>query len=93
MTGPARTRRRVVVSGLVQGVFFRDSCRREARARGIAGWVRNNPDGTLEAVIEGDPRAVEDLVRWLHAGPPQARVSSVEVTDEVPEQLAAFRVR
>jgi acylphosphatase len=85
-------RRRVVVHGQVQGVFFRDSCRRQARSRQVAGWVRNNDDGTVEAVFEGDPDAVTTLVDWAHEGPAGARVSRVEVTDEQPEGLNGFRV-
>lgn len=85
-------RRRVVVHGQVQGVFFRDSCRREARSRHVAGWVRNNPDGTVEAVFEGDPDAVTTLVDWTHAGTAGAQVSRVEVTEEEPEGLNGFRV-
>jgi acylphosphatase len=85
-------RRRVVVHGQVQGVFFRDSCRREARSRHVAGWVRNNEDGTVEAVFEGDPDAVNTLVDWTHAGTAGAKVSRVEVTEEEPEGLNRFRV-
>ena len=85
-------RRRVVVHGLVQGVFFRDSCRREARSRQVAGWIRNNPDGTVEAVFEGEEDAVTALVDWAHRGPPTAQVSRVEVTEEQPEGLSSFRV-
>ena len=78
--------------GQVQGVFFRDTCRREARSRQVAGWVRNNDDGTVEAVYEGDPDAVTTLVDWAHQGPPGARVSRVEVAEEQPEGLSGFRV-
>ena len=85
-------RRRVVVHGLVQGVFFRDSCRREARTLQATGWIRNNDDGTVEAVFEGDPDAVANLVEWAHAGPPGAQVSRVEMVEEQPEGLSDFRV-
>ena len=85
-------RRRVVVRGQVQGVFFRDTCRREARSRQVAGWVRNNDDGTVEAVFEGDPDAVTTLVDWAHQGPAGAHVTGVEVTEEKPEGLGGFRV-
>jgi acylphosphatase len=85
-------RRRVVVHGRVQGVFFRDSCRREARSRRVVGWVRNNDDGTVEAVFEGDPDAVNTLVDWAHVGSPGSRVSRVEVAEEQPEGLSGFRV-
>ncbi|GAB7029663.1 acylphosphatase [Streptomyces sp. NPDC021749] len=86
-------RRRVVVSGTVQGVFFRDTCRRTAEARGVAGWVRNVPDGTVEAVFEGDPESVDRLVAWAHQGPPAAVVDAVSVTEEEPEGLPGFQVR
>jgi acylphosphatase len=85
-------RRRVVVHGQVQGVFYRDSCRREARSRQVTGWIRNNPDGTVEAVFEGDPDAVTTLVDWARAGPAGAQVSGVEVAEEEPEGLSGFRV-
>jgi acylphosphatase len=85
-------RRRVVVRGQVQGVFFRDTCRREARSRQVTGWVRNNDDGTVEAVFEGDPDAVTRLVDWAHRGPSGALVRSVQVTEEEPEGLSGFRV-
>ena len=86
-------RRRVVVHGLVQGVFFRDTVRRHAQSRGVAGWVRNNPDGTVEAVFEGEPEAVERLVAFVHEGPSGALVERVEVVDEADEGLAGFSVR
>ncbi len=78
-------RAHVIISGQVQGVFFRDSARREARARRLAGWVRNRPDGTVEAVFQGERDAVEALVRWCHTGPPQAAVDEVTVTWELPQ--------
>jgi acylphosphatase len=83
----------VVVSGRVQGVFFRDTCEREAHAAGVGGWVRNRWDGTVEAVFEGDPAAVDRMVTWCHRGPSRATVTSVEVTDEPPEGTQSFRVR
>ncbi|NJC74002.1 acylphosphatase [Planosporangium thailandense] len=86
-------RRRVVVSGTVQGVFFRDTCRRVAQAHGVAGWVRNLPDGRVEAVFEGAAGPVERLVEWARHGPPQARVTHVDVVDEAPEGLSGFDVR
>ena len=86
-------RRRVVVHGLVQGVFFRDTVRRHAQSRGVAGWVRNNPDGTVEAVFEGDPEAVERLVAFVHEGPSGAIVERVDVADEAAEGLSGFSVR
>jgi acylphosphatase len=87
------TRRRVVVHGLVQGVFFRDTTRRQAEQRGVAGWVRNNPDGSVEAVFEGEDEAVERLVELCRQGPRGARVESVDVLREEPEGLAGFEVR
>jgi acylphosphatase len=86
-------RRRVVVRGHVQGVFFRDSCRREATSRGVAGWVTNRHDGAVEAVFEGEPGAVEALVDWCRHGPRGADVDSVEDTSEEPEGLSGFDVR
>ena len=77
-------RRRVLVSGRVQGVWFRDACRREAQARGLGGWVRNLPDGRVEAVFEGAPEAVDVVVAWCHRGPQRARVARVEVREEAP---------
>jgi acylphosphatase len=86
-------RRRTIVHGRVQGVFFRDTTRRQAAARGVAGWVRNRHDGTVEAVFEGEPEAVEGLLAFCREGPRGARVERVEVTDEGPEGLAGFEVR
>ena len=85
-------RRRVVVHGRVQGVFFRDTARRIAQSRGLGGWVRNAPDGTVEAVFEGDGEAVDSMVRWCGQGPRGAVVERVEVTDEEPEGLTDFRI-
>ncbi|MEU5211428.1 acylphosphatase [Streptomyces sp. NPDC020742] len=89
-------RRRVVVSGRVHGVFFRDTCRRTAEEHAVAGWVRNLPDGTVEAVFEGEPEAVRRLVEWARSGPPMARVDGVAVTEEEPgepEGLWGFEIR
>ncbi|MFD9126985.1 acylphosphatase [Kitasatospora sp. NPDC059571] len=86
-------RKRVVVSGVVQGVFFRDTCRREATAAGLAGWVRNLPDGRVEAVFEGAPDAVGRLVEWCGRGPSRAVVEQRHVTEEQPEGLSGFEVR
>ena len=85
-------RRRVVVHGRVQGVFFRDTTRRLADQHGVAGWVRNNWDGTVEAVFEGEPDAVERLVRFCHDGPRGAEVERVEAFEEEPEGLRGFQV-
>jgi acylphosphatase len=86
-------RRRLVVHGYVQGVFFRESVRRLAQQRGVCGWVANRYDGTVEAVFEGDPDAVERLVDFCRAGPRGARVDAVDVSEEEPEQLSGFAVR
>lgn len=88
--GTVRTR--VVASGLVQGVFFRDSCRREARRAGVAGWVRNRPDGTVEAVFEGSPESVDRMVAWCRRGPSRAHVHGLTTTPEEPEGLREFEV-
>jgi len=85
-------RRRVIVHGRVQGVFFRDTMRRQAQQRGVSGWVRNNRDGTVEAVFEGEPDAVEELVEFSRRGPRGAAVERVDVHDEKPEGLTAFDV-
>jgi acylphosphatase len=87
------TRSRVVVHGHVQGVFFRDSCRREAESRGVAGWVTNRSDGAVEAVFEGSPDAVAAMVDWCRSGPRGAEVSSIDEVSEEPEGLSAFEVR
>lgn len=86
-------RRRVVVDGRVQGVFFRETCRRQADAVGVAGEVRNLPDGRVEAVFEGPAEAVERMVAWCRTGPPAAVVTSLEVRDERPTGAVGFRVR
>ena len=85
-------RRRVVVHGSVQGVFFRDSCRREARSLGVAGWVMNRGDGAVEAVFEGEPDAVAALVEWCRHGPRGAHVESVDDGSEEPEGLSRFEI-
>jgi acylphosphatase len=85
--------RRVVVTGHVQGVFFRDRTRREAHRCGVAGWVRNCPDGTVEAHFEGPPDAVAELVRWCRSGPRHATVHDVRVSDVEPEGVDGFRIR
>jgi acylphosphatase len=88
-----RVRRRVVVRGDVQGVFFRDSTRSEAERRGVAGWVSNRGDGAVEAVFEGDESDVTAMVEFCRSGPPRADVRDVDVTDEDPEGLDGFSVR
>jgi acylphosphatase len=88
-----RKRVRLVVHGHVQGVFFRDSMRQEAERRGLGGHVRNEPAGTVEAVLEGEPADVDAVVAWAHDGPRHARVERVEATEEPPEGVSAFAVR
>jgi acylphosphatase len=86
-------RKRVIVHGRVQGVFFRDTARRRAQSLGVAGRARNQPDGTVELVFEGEPEAVAALVRFAREGPRGAVVERVEVLDEEPEGLAGFTIR
>jgi acylphosphatase len=86
-------RRHVRATGRVQGVFFRDSTRREAQRRGVAGWVRNCADGAVEAVFEGPPGAVAALVDFTRAGPGHAEVEALDVQPEEPEGLRGFDVR
>jgi acylphosphatase len=83
---------RVTVSGRVQGVFYRASCARLARERGLAGSVRNRPDGRVEAVFEGADDVVDQMVDWCRRGPDHARVDAVEIADEQPVGEAGFRV-
>jgi acylphosphatase len=86
-------RRRAVVHGSVQGVFFRDSAKREAEKRGVSGWITNKPDGTVEAVFEGDDDAVDSMLRFCREGPSRADVERVEMSEEEPEGLNGFEVR
>lgn len=86
-------RKRVVVHGDVQGVFFRDTTQREAESAGVAGWVANRHDGTVEAVFEGDPDAVERMVSFAREGSRGAEVERVDISDEEPEGLSGFEVR
>ena len=83
----------MIVHGRVQGVWFRGSTELEARAAGLAGWVRNRPDGTVEAVFEGPEEAVARLVAYCRQGPRSARVDRLEEFEEPPEGLSGFRVR
>jgi acylphosphatase len=93
MTDTASIRRHVVVRGVVQGVGFRYFASRVARAHGVAGWIRNLPDGTVEAVFEGEPSAVETVLRWCEHGPRVAHVEAVDVSDEEPDGSNGFRIR
>jgi acylphosphatase len=85
-------RRRVVVHGHVQGVFFRDTTRRLALEHGVGGWVRNTWEGTVEAVFEGAPEDVERLLAFVQRGPRGAAVERVEVFDEEEEGLTGFSI-
>lgn len=92
--GGRAIRRHVIVSGRVHGVFFRDSTRREAERLGVAGWVRNVDDGTVEAVFESETSAVEAMLAFCRRGPQRAQVDSLEVADdEAVEGLRDFRIR
>lgn len=86
-------RAHVHVTGTVQGVFFRATTRDKARELGVNGWVRNLPDGRVEAVFEGEQEKVETMVQFCHEGPDAARVEDVQVEDEEPEGLDGFEVR
>lgn len=79
-----------MVRGVVQGVWYRDSCVRVARDEAVAGWVRNRSDGTVEAVFEGPIESVARCVSWCRLGPPRAEVIGIDVTEEEPEGLAGF---
>jgi len=85
-------RAKVIVHGAVQGVFFRVEARDRARSLGLAGWVRNVPDGTMEAVFEGDDERVELMVEWCRRGPAGARVEEVEVDWSEPEGEDGFSI-
>lgn len=85
-------RRRVLVSGRVQGVWFRESCRAAALEAAVTGWVRNRMDGRVEAVFEGGDAAVERMIEWCRHGPSRARVDRVEVHDETLVGERGFRV-
>jgi len=89
---PDIVRCRVIVSGRVQGVFYRDTCRRVADRLGLYGWVRNRSDGTVEAAIEGARDDVGELVAWCRAGPPQAIVTDVAIIDEPVAGDGPFRI-
>lgn len=90
----ALVRVRTVITGKVQGVYFRLATLEEAEARGVKGWIRNRPDGAVEAVFEGNRQAVEDLLNWCREGPPRARVSNVTVDWEAPTgKYVRFEIR
>lgn len=85
-------RRRIVVSGRVQGVWFRDTCRQVASGLALRGWVRNDADGTVEIVAEGPAERIDELVAWCHHGPPHAEVTEVSVSAESVVGESSFRV-
>ena len=85
--------RRLRIAGRVQGVGYRQSIAREAERLGIAGWVRNRSDGTVEATVQGTAAAVDELVRWAGRGPPGARVARVEVAETDAEAVSGFEIR
>ena len=86
-------RYRVVVRGRVQGVWFRESCRRRATELGVAGWVRNRSDGTVEAEFEGAEADVAQAVAWCRVGPPAAEVAGIDVVPVEPTRTAGFALR
>ena len=88
----ARIARQAVVSGRVQGVYYRTSTQQQARRLAVAGWVRNRPDGSVEAWLEGAPDAVEALLAWMRRGPAGARVTDITVTETLPRNDADFVV-
>jgi acylphosphatase len=89
-----RVHAHVVVSGAVQGVWFRASTQRKAEELGLKGWVRNTPDGCVEAVFEGDKSRVEDMITWCHQGPPAAQVENVTVNfTDFSGAFSGFAVR
>lgn len=89
-----RERAHVYISGQVQGVFFRDSARERAGQLGLAGWVRNLPDGRVEAVFEGEPDNVREMIRWCEEGPPHATVEDIEAEfGDAREDIQGFEVR
>ena len=90
----SQKRAHVYISGRVQGVFFRAYTKEEADRLGLKGWVRNLPDGRVEAVFEGDEEAVEAMIKWCHNGSPQAKVAEVEVLEEPYKgEFKDFRIR
>ena len=93
LAGPGPNRRkRVVIHGRVQGVFFRDTMSRRAEARGVTGWVTNRGDGTVEAALEGRRADIEALLGFCKQGPAGAQVEKVDVRDEEPEGLTDFKI-
>lgn len=90
--GKRRIRRHILVSGRVQGVWFRESTRQQASRLHVSGWVRNLPDGRVEAVFEGSQAAVQEMMDWCRRGPPNADVEGIQEIVEDPEGLEGFHV-
>jgi acylphosphatase len=86
-------RRQVVVTGRVQGVWFRETCKEQAEALGVTGWVRNRDDGRVEAAFEGEPDAVDQMVTWCRSGSSLASVDDIEVTEQDPVGDRGFTTR
>jgi acylphosphatase len=91
-TGPPPARRRLIIHGRVQGVYFRDTLRGRAENRGVKGWVTNRADGTVEAALEGRRADVEALIGFCRQGPARAEVERVEIREEEPEGLTDFKI-
>jgi acylphosphatase len=91
--GEDKVRRHVTIKGDVQGVNFREATRRKATEAGVAGWVSNRRDGSVEAVFEGAPEAVDQLIEFCRQGPTAASVESLDAADEQPEGISGFDVR
>jgi len=88
-----KARARIVVSGRVQGVFYRDNTRRWASSKGLKGWVRNLPDGRVEALVEGDQESIQTLIRQMREGPPIARIDNIDVEwEEFKGEFSDFRI-
>jgi len=94
MTSREQLRAHVIIHGLVQGVWFRASTKDEADRIGVTGWVRNLPDGSVEAVFEGEKKKVEEIVGWCHRGPSGANVNHVEIDwDQFKKEFGHFTIR
>lgn len=83
----------VLISGQVQGVFFRSFTQAKAQELGLAGWVKNLDNGQVEAVFEGEPEKVEKMINWCYKGPPASQVKKVETSEEMPEKMTEFEVK
>ena len=84
---------RVLISGRVQGVGYRYSTRKKAETLGIVGWVRNLPNGQVEALIAGNSTQIDQMIAWFHDGPPAAKVAAVETEEQTPQQHEGFEIR